>query len=55
MKGFLMVWIDWVMKLLTCGKVGVKVNGEIDPYFQWQSLVQVRLTPNFGPSFEEKN
>ena len=32
-KGFPTEWIDMVMKIVTSGKVGIKVNGEIGPYF----------------------
>jgi hypothetical protein len=33
MKGFPKEWIDMVMKVVTSGKVGVRVNGETGPYF----------------------
>ena len=40
-KGFPKEWIDMVMKIVTSGKVGVKVNSEIGPYFStYQGLRQ---------------
>jgi hypothetical protein len=32
-KGFPSKWIDLIMKIITSGKVGVNVNGEIGAYF----------------------
>src|ERR1041385_410366 len=36
MKGLLDKWCDWIMKSMIGGKVGIKVNDNIGPYFKTQ-------------------
>ena len=40
-KGFPSEWIDMVMKIVTSGEVGIRINGEVGPYFStYQGLRQ---------------
>jgi hypothetical protein len=41
MKGFPAIWNDWVLKVVSGGRVSIKVNDEIGPYFSiYQGLRQ---------------
>jgi hypothetical protein len=40
MKGFSPVWCEWISRIMTRGSVAVKVNDNLDHYFQIRKRVR---------------